>query len=114
MPSTLIHIWNTHGQSNTILESAKRLWEKMGQLKTKKDQMVRCEQLAIYLVFFDNVSDGMLDQEFTYSGMGHISQGDQRNLARVESDLADLGLRKEQCYTVSVVEAYVCFRALSA
>jgi len=67
---------NVAAISNTILESAKRLWEKMGQLKTKKDQM-----------------------EFTYSGMGHISQGDQRNLARVESDLADLGLRKEQCYT---------------
>ena len=72
--------------------------------------MVRCEQLAIYLIFYENVSDEILDQQFTYSGMGHISQGDRRNLATVESDLADLGQKKERCYTVSVVEASVHFQ----
>ena len=56
----------------------------------------------------------MSDQKFTYSAMGQIPQGDRRSLTTVESDLADLGQKKEQCYTVSVAEAYICFHALSA
>ena len=60
------------------------------------------------------MSNEVSDQKFTYSAMGQIPQGDRRSLTTVESDLADLGQKKEQCYTVSVAEAYICFHALSA